>query len=70
MGEVLVILGKIIAEGGGGIGKAAEAIGFVALGQWLIEHPQVALGAAAVVVWLVIAEVKKSVASGKQGPKE
>ena len=48
---ILKGIGHFLAEGGGGIKVAFEAIGAVSLLEWMYNHLAFTLGAGAVVVW-------------------
>lgn len=50
----------LFAEGGASIGVALKALGGLAMMDYMIAHPAITLGAAAVVVYSVIAAVRKS----------
>ena len=48
---ILKAIGHFLAEGGGEIKVAVEAIGAISLLEWMYNHLAITLGAGAVVVW-------------------
>jgi hypothetical protein len=54
------LIERLLAEGGVGFARFFEAIGAIALLDWMLAHPAVTFGALAVVGWGLIASVQDS----------